>query len=213
VAGSGENAAASLRDALLWRYLSTPSGYILDSSFGNAGAKSGVARINNGNEDMAHAIVLDSNEQPLVAGQSVVDVRNDLFVWKFLTNGATAGELDASFGSGGYAQHDTPGFTTPTHDIGYAIALDRSQNVIVAGSCCKTTVNSIGPDALLVRFTPQGNIDTTFGNEDTVNIGQRLGFTRYSYYNVQYTASYAYSVAVDHANRIIMGGNIMLKYK
>lgn len=74
-----------------------------------------------------------------------------LVVARFLENG----QLDNSFGTNGFAQHDIA--VGGAFRMLAAFAIDHNENIVVATS---TTTTNTG---VVARFTPQGSIDTSFG--------------------------------------------------
>lgn len=67
----------------------------------------------------------------------------------------SAGDLDATFGTGGLM---TTGFTGSTVDTSTAVARDASGRIVVAGNQGGTN------DVIVARYLPGGALDTSFGN-------------------------------------------------
>jgi uncharacterized delta-60 repeat protein len=76
----------------------------------------------------------------------------------------SAGDLDASFGTGGLV---TTGFTGSTVDVATAVAKDASGRIVVAGNQGGTG------DVIVARYLSSGALDTSFGNggKATVDFG------------------------------------------
>jgi len=70
---------------------------------------------------------------------------------------AHPGALDASF------SHDGIQTAFPNGAVGYAVAIDHHDRIVVAGSTL-----AAHPDIALARFTPNGRLDTTFGQAGKV---------------------------------------------
>lgn len=98
-----------------------------------------------------------------------------------------AGMLDPTFGVGGRV---TTRFPVPSADIGQATAIDSLGRMVIAGQ----TNNGSNQDFAITRFTPAGALDTTFGGTGIMTFGFG-GFD-----------DYAYSVAVDSLDRVVVAG-------
>ena len=78
------------------------------------------------------------------------------------------GSLDTSFGTGGKVTYSPT--KNDTNNMGpQGIAIDASGSIVVAGG--------VGPDSLIVRFTANGALDTSFGKGGSV-IGSYAGRLR-----------------------------------
>lgn len=113
-------------DMVVWRYNTDGT---LDTTFNGTGytVHAGAAGGTNG-YDEGYSITIDSSGKILVAGLSSNAAGNyDMAVWKYNTNGT----LDTTFNNTGYAAHD--GAAGGGNDEGYAIALDSSGRIVVAG--------------------------------------------------------------------------------
>lgn len=101
---------------------------------------------------------VDASGRVLVAGTkpSAVPQGSDLFVARL----TTAGALDATFGSGGVANF---GISTSgsRDDLGTDVTVQPDGNIVVGGRVAGTSGFF---DFLLLRLTPAGALDTTFGN-------------------------------------------------
>lgn len=106
---------------------------------------------------------------------------------------AASGDLDRRF-HGGLLQYDNSG----GKEYGSAVAVQAGGKVIVAGK--------VGTDALVLRFNPDGTLDTTFN---------RTGYAVYS--NSGKTSS-AEAVAIQADGKIVVAGHcgsdvLLLRYK
>ncbi len=145
VAGSSAG-RDDLSDFALARY--NPDGS-LDPSFGNGGK----VTTDFGGDDAAFAVALQADGKIVVAGFSFGQVA--------LARYNSDGTLDPSFGSGGKV-------TTSFGDCdgsAYALSLQPDGKIIVAGVSCA--------DFLLVRYNPDGSLDSGFGSRGkvTTNFG------------------------------------------
>ncbi len=144
LAGGTDDALS--RDFVLARLI--PSGS-LDASF----ADKGLQRVDFGsNEEMAHAMVLDSSGRILLAGGSGKRVA--------LTRLRDNGSLDSTFSQDGL-------FTTQfsLQDVAYAIALQASGRIVVAGSSfissTTTPLITTNYDAFVMKLFPSGALDNS----------------------------------------------------
>jgi uncharacterized delta-60 repeat protein len=135
-------------DYVLARY--TADG-ILDASFGEHGK---VTTDFNGSNDEARSIVLQ-DDKIIVAGNTVNpdNGNNDYALVRYTADGA----LDASFGTNGKVTSDLNNFSD---DQANAIAL-QDDKMIVAGY----TSISFNRDFALARYTTDGTLDSSFGEQ------------------------------------------------
>jgi uncharacterized delta-60 repeat protein len=128
----------------------------LDTSFGSGGVV--ITPISGGN-DVAESIAIQMDGKIVVAGQSQSNTNSDwqLTVVRYHPNGA----LDTGFGTGGIA-------TTPT-GIRYwipplnKVVIQTNGKIVVA-----TTIENGSRDLALVRYNPNGSLDTTFNGTGKV---------------------------------------------
>ena len=135
----------------LVRYLSSGSP---DPSFGS----SGVVTTQIGYDSVGYAVALQSDGQIVVAGFANV-APTGFAVARY---NSADGSLDTTFNSGGAL----PGTVTTvigSEAIAYALAIDSSGNLVAAG---------VSDDAFaLVRYLPDGSLDSTFGSAGVVTTG------------------------------------------
>jgi uncharacterized delta-60 repeat protein len=126
-----------------------------DTSFGNDGIV--VTSFGYGFDDAANAIVVQADGKLVVAGTSKEKLKNDIALARYTSNG----QPDASFGINGKLVAPLDGQTT-----GNAMAIQQDGKIVVGGTFVRNR-NSIA-NYLLVRFTADGTIDSTFGNNGMV---------------------------------------------
>ncbi len=129
----------------------------LDLSFGNRG----TAAFNNGNVSQSSKVVLIQPDGKVVLAGDIrtcvgATCTYDILVVRFNTNGT----LDTGFGTNGAVVTDNAG----QDEITYAAALQADGKILVAGGGLGTTpsqTNVLG--FKLVRYLPNGTLDTSFG--------------------------------------------------
>ncbi|WP_372722763.1 DUF4347 domain-containing protein, partial [Novipirellula sp.] len=121
----------------------------LDLTFGGG---DGIAMLDAGGSEMAVDVALQSDGKIVVLGTS----DNDLIVARF----NTAGVLDTSFDSDGYAITDAGGI-----DSAAAIAIQSDGKIVAAG-----TTDAGGNNFAVVRYNTDGSLDTTFSGDGKVEI-------------------------------------------
>ncbi|MBU2510860.1 Ig-like domain-containing protein [bacterium] len=129
---------------------------VLDSSFGINGIVTYVNPDPSADSETGKAVVTDANGKIIVAGYISINGSNDIAVWRYNPDGS----LDTGFGTNGVYLYDG-GFG---HDEGYAVAVDTSNRILVAG----TTSNGANFDMILLRITPSGTPDFSFDGDGDV---------------------------------------------
>ncbi len=118
-------------------------------------------------------------------------MRQIIFILGFIFSStalfSTPGDLDTTFNSTGYVVTNI-GELTGTNDAVRAVAIDDSNNFVVAGTN--------GIDFALARYTSAGVIDTTFGESGTGIVTT----------DMQGTIDTAYAVAIDGTSYIVAVG-------
>ena len=122
----------------------------LDISFGG-----GVVIIDFNNDDYVKAVRVQSDGKVVVAGSS-----NFKFA---LTRLTPSGSLDNEFGSEGRVT--TIVGSVPGNDNALSLALQTDGKIILAGEAFNPPHAS---DVALVRYTPSGSLDPTFGNNGKI---------------------------------------------
>ncbi|HEX7244074.1 MAG TPA: hypothetical protein VF245_00740 [Solirubrobacterales bacterium] len=103
---------------------------------------------------------------------------------------AEPGELDPSFGTAGVVETDLG-----SEDIAADVTTDSSGRVIVAGRSERYEEGE--SEAVVVRYTPTGTLDPTFGGGD--------GITRFHFSGG--SVDFLSAVAVDDKGRIVVAGS------
>ncbi|MCZ6690420.1 MAG: hypothetical protein O7H41_12515 [Planctomycetota bacterium] len=169
----------------------------LDPSFGTGGV---IAQDFSGGtnlSDYARDVIVDSSGRILLTGHLTSDLNRtgtDLVVWRFDPSGV----LDPSFGNGGLATYDRSMTSLTVNEIGYALALDAIERIIVAGTLSPVPGSGWSTDAALWRFDPSGVLDQSFGAFGVVLQDGAVGKPD--------SEDAAFSVAVDASGRILAGG-------
>ena len=136
-------------DFALVRYTSDGQ---LDPSFGNGGKV--TTNFNGNNDDLGQSIIIDTAGNILIGGHAGNGSNNDFAIARYTSNG----QLDTSFGNGGKV---TTSFSESLFESGKSLTLDVAGNILVVG----TAQNSgTFDDFALVRYTSNGQLDTSFGN-------------------------------------------------
>lgn len=129
--------------------LAQPAGN-LDPSFGNGGKV--VTSLNSGAE-VAHGVVLQSDDKLVVAGYATSSITGkDFFCARYKTDGS----LDSAFGTNGIVTVD---IQLGSDDIAYDLAIQTDGKIVLGGSSDDGTKK----DAALLRLNTDGTIDSTFG--------------------------------------------------
>lgn len=185
VTGSASN--GTNLDAFVARY--TPDG-ALDQTFGQGG----VATVNFGpqndrsfDDDYGLSIRIDDDDR-IVIGGTVLGAGSgfDFALARFNPDGS----LDTTFGGDGTVVTDFGGTSQVVQDL--AIAPDG--DLVVVGTTGGAALNDFG-DVALARYTPTGNLDTTFGGDGIVtdNWGSPQDF--------------AGALVIDGSGRIVVAGD------
>ncbi len=176
VAGYAKHNTSGHNDFALARYL--PDGS-LDPTFGVGGR---VTTNVIGDDDYATGVAIARSGHIIVGGYAMNDGDFDFVAVRYLPNGM----LDASFGYGGVAF-----FYKAGNDIATGMVIDYSNRIIVAGYHAPVSGDK---DFAAVRFLPTGMHDPSFAPSGYV----LFKLTDYD--------DYAYGVAVDSFNRVILAG-------
>lgn len=142
-----------------------------DTSFGNSGRV--TTDISAG--DAAFAIARQPDGKIVLTGVTNVSgtTQSDVALVRYNSDGS----LDTSFGTGGKVRTDFGG-----SDRAYGVALQTDQKIVVAGP--------IGGSFAVVRYNPNGSLDTLFGSGGRVSI----------------SSGTAYAVSIQPDQKIVVAG-------
>ena len=133
----------------------------LDPSFGAVG----IVKANVGQKvDQPANLALQSDGKIVQVGWSMDEYsnrRHDFALIRYNSNGS----LDASFGSNGKV---STAIGSNTDDWARMPAIQSGGKIVVAGSTRDNPNNYLGWDAVLVRYDPDGSLDTSFGSNGKV---------------------------------------------
>ena len=154
-AGVTFDSTGTTADFALARY--NPDG-TLDSTFGVGGK----VTTDFGGRDRGLAAVLQDDGKIVVAGES--DDGHDVALARYNSGGS----LDSTFGSGGLVTTDF----SPDLARASAVGLDSAGNIVAAGTFFTTP-----KEFLVLRYTPAGTLDSTFGSGGVAVASFGAGFT------------------------------------
>ena len=206
--GSLGETNAGMHDVFIAKINSTG---FLDTSFNG----SGILQLGNlsvgagaSSYDISSSIAFDSNENILLGGSTTGTIgetngalATDIFVAKITSSGS----LDTSFGGDGIIQlgNVTIGSAAIGFEYIYDLKVDSSNKVLVTG----VTQGSIGEasggsyDALIVRLTTNGALDTSFSSDGMLQFGGvTIGAASYS-------ADHATISLLDSSGNIFIAGH------
>jgi uncharacterized delta-60 repeat protein len=148
----GDTAAVSGgdKDAFIARYNANGT---VDTGFGGG---DGVFTFNfGGTDDIATAVVRQSDGKLVVAGFTGDSSQADFFVARF----TTAGALDTAFSADGKVQVD---FSSGL-DAATGVAIDSSNRILVVGTTAGLSIPGAG--VAIARLTSSGSLDTSFSGD------------------------------------------------
>jgi uncharacterized delta-60 repeat protein len=122
----------------------------LDPTFGT----DGKVVTNLGGTEAAYSVALQMDGKIVVAGISNANGSDDFMVTRYLEDGT----LDASFGTGGTVLTDLSG--AGSTDLGRRLAIQTDGKIVVVG---ETDAGTGGKNYALVRYMPDGTLDSSFG--------------------------------------------------
>jgi uncharacterized delta-60 repeat protein len=176
VAGMRYNSSWDTTDFAVARYNNDGS---LDSSFGNGGKV--TTNFFGGSDDRGNSVVIQSDGKIVVAGSSIWG----LALARYNNNGS----LDNSFGVNGKVKT----VIGSNGDYGYSVALQSDGKIVMGG--ISHFLSSTEWDISLIRYTTDGNLDSTFGSNGIVTA------------DVGGSVDYAYSVIIQSDGKIVVAGS------
>jgi len=139
---------------VIWRFMDdgTP-----DKSFGTNGV---VVEANPNSPTLrvtAQGLAVDRKGRIVVVGVTSGSLGNDIIVVRLLSDGT----FDKSFGGTGVGVYSA---AEPSDDEVTSVSIDQYDRIITCGYS-----DVIGP--FVLRITPEGNVDSTFGSSGVVSLG------------------------------------------
>ncbi|MFN6440948.1 MAG: DUF4347 domain-containing protein [Nostoc sp. DedSLP01] len=179
----GEDFSIANPIALAFRQeaLSTYTGVLAPGSLDTTFGVGGKVITDIGGSDTAYGVAVQADGKIVVIGESY-NSNGNFAVARYNPDGS----LDSSFGNGGKAIAD---FANQT-DKPYSVTIQPDGKILIAG----ITYNGNQTDAALIRYNPNGSLDTTFGTGGKVVT------------NFEGKNEWIKSVAVQSDGKIIVGG-------
>ncbi|MDB5312374.1 MAG: hypothetical protein JWO38_6576 [Gemmataceae bacterium] len=162
----------------------------LDTTFGTGGSAAIPATVPHTN------LVALPNGGALVAGSGIDGTNTDVRIVRY----TPAGAIDPTFGTAGTALVVLPQATGKGVS---AVGVESDGSVLLAGSqpLSSTGNGSTTDQMLVIRLTPTGQVDTTFGQGGTVLVPFPVG---------QFNSADATAVAAQPDGRIIVAGDAVV---
>ncbi len=137
--------------------------------------------------DRVHSSVLQPDGKIIVAGSrwSAFD-SIDFALVRYNSNGS----LDSTFGAGGLITQEVGG----SDSVAHAVALQPDGKILAAGYSANRQGLLFSNDFALVRFTPDGSLDTTFGAEGVASADFENSYDQ------------AYGMVLDSQGRAVLVG-------
>ncbi|MFN7626851.1 MAG: hypothetical protein ACK5PZ_08470, partial [Pirellula sp.] len=155
----------------------------LDTSFGTGGMVSTAIGTSN---DQGRSVTIQPDGKIVVGGYASIGSNEDFALVRYNANGT----LDTSFGTGGMV---TTAIGTGS-DIGMSVTIQPDGKFVVSGYARIGSTD----DFALVRYNPDGSLDTTFGTGGRVTTAIDIGNDR------------GYSVTVQADGKIVVGGSAVI---
>jgi uncharacterized delta-60 repeat protein len=180
---AADQAVAALIESLESRRLFAAGD--LDPTFGAGGTLRFPYKQQVGTETTANGVIAQGDGKIIVVGSTGPrdNADTDFFVARFQANGS----MDRSFGVGGVVRTDV---SKGGADVAYGVIVGGNGKITVVGSA----VEGSETEAAIVRYNPNGTLDTTFS-------GDGIRTTGYAG-----RADIAYDVLIDSAGRIVFVG-------
>lgn len=128
----------------------------LDDTFGASGIV--TTDFAPGSNDQAFALVLQDDGKIVLAGSTGSVLLSAFALARYEDDGT----LDAGFGTGGLVTTDLAG-----PDSALAVALQPDNRIVAAGF----SFNGVDDDIAIVRYFPDGRVDTAFGTNGVITVG------------------------------------------
>ncbi len=150
----------------------------LDPSFGTGG----VTLFSSPALQYISSVTTDSEGRIVAAGDWYMPPNRDMWLVRLQKDGTT----DPGFGIGGGAGYDSG----HSFDLGYSAVIGKDGLIYFAGS----TGDGDNDTATVLRYTPDGNLDPTWGVAGVASL------------NIGGTSSRATAICLDRRGRVVLGG-------
>jgi len=134
-----------------------------------------------GNSDRSHAVVVQPDGRIVIAGETQINNQGDFAILRILPDGTP----DSTFGIHGWAVTDLG----TQYEFPNCVALQDDGKIIAAGKKVGTPLS----DMAMVRYHPDGRVDSLFGNDGIVETNIR-------------EEDEAFSIAIQPDGQIILAG-------
>jgi len=176
---AGSSVAGGLNDIVVVRYNTDGS---LDSTFDGDGKA--ITDVGNNSTDLAHSVVMQSDDKIIVTGYSNAGVTGGFMLVRYNSNGT----LDESFDTDGKVVNDDGGY-----GLTRSVVVNSVGKIIVAGWFWDGTSSNFA----VWRYNATGSLDTTFGSAGKVTTDMGANSDE----------SPAYSVVLQSDGKIVFGGH------
>jgi uncharacterized delta-60 repeat protein len=152
------------------------AGGTLDTSFGNNGTVLTTIAARSGYFAPSHDVnvAVDGNGRIVVSANTVYP-NYDFLVARFNSNGS----LDTTFGAA-HTGVVTTDLASGSNDQAYALALQSDGKIVVAGTAIPNASTLVAAPLAVVRYNPDGSLDTTFDQDGIVTDVWDVGPARIS---------------------------------
>jgi len=187
---SGYSKGTADMDMALWGYDTDGN---LDTTFNSTGylTQDGDAGATAINGEMGHGLVLDSSKRILVTGGvwNSTEADLDMAIWRYHADGIP----DTSFGTAGHVRHHNAAGGN-SGDLARGIAVDSAGRIVIVGYSYGSGSNY---DMVVWRYLENGTLDTAFDGDGFLTHNDAAGGNDHDY---------AYAVAIDTSDRIVVTG-------
>lgn len=183
VLGQADSSLNSTEMAV-WKLTATGS---LDPGFATGGIFTHGDAAGGDGLDVGQCGQFDSSGRLVIGGYSRNIVgNNDLALWRL----TTSGNLDGSFGDGGFTAFDlTPIYGFASNEVAESLVLDSQGRLLVIGTASE--------DLGVWRFSPQGELDTTYANNGLLTHDSAAG---------GFSVDSGKGGVLDSEGRLVIGG-------
>ncbi len=166
-----------------------PKSGSLDTSFGTNGYIIHDNAASGAGDDSGRKITIDNDGNLVVVGESENKSNDDMVVWRYNPEGT----IDTTFGNNGVVVKDNVAGGNGD-DRAYSIIINDDGKLNITGF----SYGSSYSDMMVLRYNPDGTIDTDFGVNGVVVSNNAAGGN---------DEDYGYAIALDTANNILIGGH------